>query len=115
MNIDVPTDGPAEYTGPNDITEDNEILSQLSLAMVDAQQAFVEHTSGMVSKYEAAPWATDALTSAMSSLSEVGDTGWTDALEVVPAIESAISSATTVGEAVDAEGAEGDTSAYAAN
>ena len=115
MNIDVSTDGPSEYTGPSDITEDNEILSQLSLAMIDAQQAFVEHTHGMVSKYESAKWATDPMTSAMASLSEVGETGWTDALELVPAIEGAIASATTVSEAVDAEGAEGDTSAYAAS
>lgn len=114
MNIDVPTDGPAEYTGPSDIFEDNEILSQLSQAMVDAQQAFVDHTTGMVSKYEAANWATDSLTAAFSSLSEVGETGWAEALEVVPAIEEAAAGAVKLGETVAAEGAEGDTSAFVA-
>jgi hypothetical protein len=115
MNIDVPTDGPAEYIGPNDITEDNEILSMLSQALIDAQQAFIEHVSGMVSKYEAANWSTDPMTEVMSSLSEVGETGWTDALEVVPVIESAIESAIILGSSIETEGAKGDTTAFVAS
>lgn len=115
MEISVRTDGPAEYIGPNDITEDNEILSMLSQALIDAQQAFVDHVSGMVSKYEAANWSTDPMTEAVSSLSEVGDTGWTDALEVVPAIESAIEGAILLGSSIETEGAQGDTSAFVAS
>lgn len=114
MNIDVSTDGPSEYSNFEAVTEDNEILQQLCEAMTAAQQAFIEHTAGMVSKYEAATWSTDSMNTVMASLSEVGDEGWADALELVPTIEAAVQFAAQLGEAITAEGAEGDTSAFVA-
>lgn len=114
VKIDVPTDGPSEYLSPSDILEDNDILAQLSGALVSAQEAFIGHTTGMVSKYEASGFATESLNAAFSSLSEVGETGWTDALEVVPVIGDAVDSTFHLSEAIESEGAEGDTSAFTA-
>ena len=116
VNIDVDTDSAVgEYLDPTHISEDVEILSQLSTALIAAQEAFEQHVTGMVGKYEGCDFETDALTEAFSSLSEVGETGWAAALELVPSLEEAVEEASNVGAVADQAGAEGPVESFKAS
>jgi hypothetical protein len=116
VNIDVDTDSAvSEYIEPGNITDDVEILKQLSEALVAAQEAFEQHVNGMVSKYEGCDFSTDALSESFSALSEVGETGWASALELIDGFEDAISEASAVGAVAAQAGAAGPVDSFKAS
>jgi hypothetical protein len=116
VNIDVDTDSAvSEYLAPNNITDDVEILKQLSEALVAAQEAFEEHVNGMVGKYEGCDFSTDALNESFSALADVGETGWAAALELVPDFETAIDNAVHIGVEVATAGASGPAESFKAS